>query len=108
MTLEQRELLINGIKTLKSLYKGEKLDKKIRELFIEQNIPYDESLLSMKPSEIVEIQNKLGTLEKGSLELIDYLSDLVESPIYDVSQLLPILKEYKDELKIIKVRSQVL
>lgn len=108
MTLEQRELLVNSITTLKSLYKGEKLDKKIRELFVEQNIPYDESLLSMKPSEIVEIQNKLGTFEKGSLELIDYLSELVECTIYDISQLSPILKEYKDELKIVKVRSQVL
>jgi len=108
MTLEQRELLVNSITTLKSLYKGEKLDKKIRELFVEQHIPYDESLLSIKPSEIVEIQNKLGTFEKGSLELINYLSELVECTIYDISQLSPILKEYKDELKIVKVRSQVL
>ena len=108
MKITKKEVLINGITTLKFLYTGEKLDKKVRELFNEQNIPYDETLLLMSPSEIVEIQNKLESFEKSSEELINYLSELLDCPIYDISQLGPILKDYKNEIKILKTREQVL
>ena len=108
MEITKKEVLINGITTLKSLYTGEKLDKKVRELFNEQNIPYDETLLLMRPSEIVEIQNKLESFEKSSEELINYLSELLDCHVYDITQLAPILKEYKEEIKIIRSREQVL
>ena len=100
--MTKKEAIINGITTLKSLYKGEKLDKKIRKLFDEQKIPYDESLLLMRPTEIIEIESKLKIFKKGSNELIEYLSNLIGSPIYDITQLKDILVEYKEEIKTIR------